>query len=67
MLIAGLGFIVIASLIKLNYKLMSNQNREQYYAGIILCLAANTIIEVAALSVLATSTAATGLLECSAS
>lgn len=52
-LIFGQGFIIVASIIKINFTINEPQNQEQYYAGTILCLAANQIIEMAALSVLA--------------
>lgn len=51
-LIFGMAFMVVASLIKINYKPHETQNREQYYAGSILFFSSTLVAEMAAISIL---------------
>lgn len=53
MLVFGLGLIVIANIVKINYNPTGVAKQEQYYAGFLICLFANQVIEMSALSVLA--------------
>ena len=51
-LVFGLAFMLVASLIKINYT-SDNQNREQYYAASILFFASTLVAEIAGISILA--------------
>jgi hypothetical protein len=52
-LIFGMAFMLVASLVKINYTPDQAQNREQYYAGSILFFSSTLVAEMASISILA--------------
>lgn len=52
-LLFGLAWLTLASLVKINYTPSEIQNREQYYAGSILFFCGFMMVEMAAISILA--------------